>query len=210
MWGDEESGGIPSAVLQLSREYSAEEDVQRILMLMIVAGLAGNSLAPAFAARARAPAAALTLDTVNNTLAQSVGPKTKGAAVLRAQVLLDRARFSPGEMDAAFGSNMQKAISAFQKANGLNPSGSVDGPTWQALNADGAPVLTTYEVTDADAAGPFTSSDPPATRIRQRRTCISPSSNWDQKNAGGKEPPSIPTRCSRVAESADIMAVNST
>ena len=148
---------IPSAVLQLSREYSAEEDVQRILMLMIVAGLAGNSLAPAFAARARAPAAALTLDTVNNTLAQSVGPKTKGAAVLRAQVLLDRARFSPGEMDAAFGSNMQKAISAFQKANGLNPSGSVDGPTWQALNADGAPVLTTYEVTDADVAGPFTS-----------------------------------------------------
>lgn len=128
-----------------------------ILMLLIMAGLAA-SVAPAFGARPRAPVAALTLDAVNDpALAGPVGPKAKGAAVLRAQVLLDRARFSPGEMDAAFGSNMQKAITAFQKANGLNLSGSVDGPTWQALNADGAPVLTTYEVTDADVAGPFTS-----------------------------------------------------
>ena len=125
---------------------------------MMVAGLAAISVAPAFAAPARAPTAALTLDAVNNVNpTQRVGPKAKGAAVLRAQVLLDRARFSPGEMDAAFGSNMQKAIAAFQKANGLIPSGSVDGPTWQALNTDAAPVLTIYEVTDADAAGPFTS-----------------------------------------------------
>ncbi|MEK6243511.1 MAG: L,D-transpeptidase [Pseudomonadota bacterium] len=114
-------------------------------------------MAPAFAAPARAPAASLTLDAVNDAnLAQPVGPKAKGAAVLRAQVLLDRARFSPGEIDAAFGSNMHKAIAAFQKANGLNPSGTVDEPTWQALNRDGAPVLTTYEIADADVAGPFT------------------------------------------------------
>lgn len=114
-------------------------------------------MAPAFAARARAPVASLTLDAVNDAnLAQPVGPKAKGAAVLRAQVLLDRARFSPGEIDAAFGSNMQKAIAAFQKANGLNPSGTVDEPTWQALNRDGAPVLATYEIADADVAGPFT------------------------------------------------------
>jgi lipoprotein-anchoring transpeptidase ErfK/SrfK len=112
--------------------------------------------APALAAPARAPRAPLTLDAVNDVnLTRPVGPKTKGAAVLRAQVLLDRARFSPGEMDAAFGSNMQKAIAAFQKANGLNPSGTVDSTTWQALNGDGGPVLTTYEIADADIAGPF-------------------------------------------------------
>ncbi|MBC7802576.1 MAG: murein L,D-transpeptidase [Candidatus Parcubacteria bacterium] len=126
-------------------------------MFLIFAGL-GASVAPAFGARPRAQVAALTMEAVNDpALAGPVGPRSKGAAVLRAQVLLDRARFSPGEMDAAFGSNMQKAIAAFQKANGLNPSGSMDGPTWQALNADGAPVLTTYDVTDADVAGPFTS-----------------------------------------------------
>jgi peptidoglycan hydrolase-like protein with peptidoglycan-binding domain len=80
--------------------------------------------------RPRAPAASLTLDAVNDAaLTRPVGPKAKGPAVLRAQVLLDRARFSPGEIDASFGSNMQKAIAAYQKENGLNPSGSVDGPT---------------------------------------------------------------------------------
>lgn len=127
------------------------------MLLILALGIGAVGAAPAFAAPSRAPAASLTVDAVNDAnLTRPVGPKAKGAAVLRAQVLLDRARFSPGEMDAVFGSNMQKAIAAFQKANGLNPSGSVDGPTWQALNGDGAPVLTTYEVTDADVAGPFT------------------------------------------------------
>ena len=124
--------------------------------LLIVALGAAAAGAPAFAAPPRAPSASLTLEAVNDaSLTRPVGPKAKGAAVLRAQVLLDRARFSIGEIDAAFGSNMQKAIAAFQKANGLNPSGTVDGPTWQALNRDSAPVLAVYETTDADVAGPF-------------------------------------------------------
>jgi len=124
--------------------------------LILIFALALGTACATSAAPARAPAASLTLDAVNDANpTRPVGPKAKGAAVLRAQVLLDRARFSPGEIDAAFGSNMQKAIAAFQKANGLNPSGTVDGPTWQALNSDGAPVLTTYEIADADVAGPF-------------------------------------------------------
>jgi lipoprotein-anchoring transpeptidase ErfK/SrfK len=126
----------------------------KILMFALGIGAAGAT--PLHAAPARAPAAPLTLEAVNDAnLAQPVGPKAKGAAVLRAQVLLDRARFSPGEIDASFGSNMQKAIAAFQKENGMNPSGNVDEPTWQALNADSAPVLVTYEITEADVGGPF-------------------------------------------------------
>ena len=129
-------------------------DNNRILILALVVGVA--CAAPAFAAPVRTPAASLTLDAVNDAnLTRPVGPKAKGAAVLRAQVLLDRARFSPGEIDAAFGTTMQKAIAAFQKTNGLNPSGTVDESTWQALNADSAPVLVTYEITEADVAGPF-------------------------------------------------------
>ena len=99
---------------------------------------------------------ALTAETVNDVkLVQPVGPKAKGAAVLRAQVLLDRAYFSPGEIDASYGENVRKAIIAFQKNIGITPTGSVDEATWAALNRAGLPALITYNLTDKDVSGPF-------------------------------------------------------
>lgn len=122
----------------------------------IVLVCAGMMIMPtANCASASAPSA-LTPDIVNDPkLIQRIGPKSSSAAVLRAQVLLDRARFSPGEIDAAFGSNLKKAIAAFQAANGLKSSGAIDEPTWALLNRDGAPVLITYKIAPADVAGPF-------------------------------------------------------
>ena len=119
--------------------------------------LALSFLPGAGAATAKRPApAAITAERVNDVaLAQPVGPKSTGAAVLRAQVLLDRARYSPGEIDGAFGSNMGKAISAFQQANSIAPTGRMDAETWTALSRDGVPALVTYTITAADVAGPF-------------------------------------------------------
>lgn len=103
-----------------------------------------------------AQAQALTPEKVNAaSKLGNVGPKSKGAAVLRAQVLLARANFSVGEIDGGYGSNMRRAIAGFQGKLGLEPTGTVNKETWEALNATPAPALVTYVLVDADVAGPF-------------------------------------------------------
>lgn len=74
---------------------------------------------------------------------------------LRAQVLLERAFFSPGEIDGAAGGNQKRAVMAYQKAHGLTASGTLDAATWEKLNADTAPILVEYTLTEEDVAGPF-------------------------------------------------------
>jgi lipoprotein-anchoring transpeptidase ErfK/SrfK len=98
----------------------------------------------------------LTTERVNDATTQAkVAPGSSGAATLRAAILLDRAHFSPGEIDTRYGSNLRQAIIGYQSANGLDATGKVDAPTWKALDADAAPALVDYTVTDADVAGPF-------------------------------------------------------
>jgi lipoprotein-anchoring transpeptidase ErfK/SrfK len=79
----------------------------------------------------------------------------RGAAVLRAQVLLARAHLSCGEIDAQFGSNLGKAVAEFQKSRGMEENSRVDAATWQALNEDRQPVLVTTPIAPKDVSGPF-------------------------------------------------------
>jgi lipoprotein-anchoring transpeptidase ErfK/SrfK len=67
-------------------------------------------------------------------------------AGLAVQVALDRAGFSPGALDGSIGSNTKKALDAYRKAHGGEPA---------ALEP-----VTTYTITEQDAAGPFEAEIP--------------------------------------------------
>lgn len=81
----------------------------------------------------------------------------RGNAVLRAQILLDRANFSPGEIDGVYGGNTKSAIAGFNRSRKLGAGTGVNAASWQALNLDTAPVIVPYTLTVEDLAGPFTS-----------------------------------------------------
>jgi len=110
------------------------------------------------------PAAArgLSLETIN-AAEWPARKKIEGAdpTIIKAQVLLDRARFSPGVIDGIPSENFRKALGAFQRAQQLKDDGRLDASTWAKLNEDaGSPVVVQYTITNADVSGPFTPNIP--------------------------------------------------
>jgi lipoprotein-anchoring transpeptidase ErfK/SrfK len=72
------------------------------------------------------------------------------------QVLLDRAHFSPGEIDGVPGENTRKALRAFQAAHGLRAAADLNPATLRALeHGNTVPTLVPYTVTEDDVRGPF-------------------------------------------------------
>jgi lipoprotein-anchoring transpeptidase ErfK/SrfK len=118
--------------------------------------LAGMVLFACFAAPAVAgPDAA----AVNNAEFKGKAPADDRIepVVVKAQVLLDRASFSPGEIDGKLGENAEKALTAFRAAKGL-PAGKqpLTPEIWSALLATGSePVIVDYTISEKDAKGPF-------------------------------------------------------
>jgi lipoprotein-anchoring transpeptidase ErfK/SrfK len=76
------------------------------------------------------------------------------------QVLLARAGFSPAAIDGRKGDNGERAVHAFQEANGL-PVGPLDAGTAARLRqGNDAPILGRYTIQPQDVAGPFTPQIP--------------------------------------------------
>jgi peptidoglycan hydrolase-like protein with peptidoglycan-binding domain len=98
----------------------------------------------------------LTLEAVNSAELRNAKEVGK-AQLLKAQILLDRARFSPGVIDGTGGTNLTKAIAAFERQNGFREDGKLDAETWAKLrDTSQDPALVEYTITEADLKGPFT------------------------------------------------------
>jgi lipoprotein-anchoring transpeptidase ErfK/SrfK len=81
--------------------------------------------------------------------------------LVKTEVLLDRAGFSPGVIDGKGGTNFQHALEAFAGAHGASSEGGLDAATWNALaGADAAPAMQSYVITADDEAGPFIGTPP--------------------------------------------------
>jgi lipoprotein-anchoring transpeptidase ErfK/SrfK len=92
--------------------------------------------------------------------AEPVTPEAKRNALIRAEVLLARAHFSPGVIDGQDGGNLKNAIGAFEAAHNLPVDGVMDAKVWAALASDSRAALTDYTITADDVRGPFVAKIP--------------------------------------------------
>jgi lipoprotein-anchoring transpeptidase ErfK/SrfK len=94
--------------------------------------------------------------------AKAEATKRPEPALIKAQILLDRAHFSPGAIDGRDGDNLRGALAAFATANGLKAETEIEPDLADKLQATSRdPVLTEYTVTQADVDGPFVEKMPP-------------------------------------------------
>jgi lipoprotein-anchoring transpeptidase ErfK/SrfK len=103
----------------------------------------------------------LAMADVNAAEFSTTQTSKKRAVLLKAQVLLDRAGFSPGAIDARAGSNFANALRAFQQHHELAASSTLDAPTWSKLTEGASDaVLIEYVITADDVKGPFAEEIP--------------------------------------------------
>ena len=130
--------------------------------LVISAGLSFLLLCPAGAkhlavAKHLARAKPVDSQAINNAEWDPSLASTKviSAPAIKAEILLARAYFSPGEISGRPGENLTEAIAAFAQAQGKATS-TLDRELWDKLVSMSAdPVIMDYTISEADVRGPF-------------------------------------------------------
>jgi lipoprotein-anchoring transpeptidase ErfK/SrfK len=121
------------------------------MRLHVVAIAAFAILHPGLADAAKFDAGAVNTAGFNAKVVKRLDP-----ALVKAQILLDRAGYSPGEIDGHDGDNFAKALAAFQADHGLPGNGILDQASWDSLvGSNSEPAITDYEIAKSDVKGPF-------------------------------------------------------
>jgi len=110
-----------------------------------------------------AAAEKLTAESVNDAEFSDYNQNVAGpsAAIVKVQVMLDRANISPGVIDGWYGQSVKKALEVFQAVNGLPNNGKLNQETWKVLaKHDTPPILAGYQIDKADVKGPFAETIP--------------------------------------------------
>ncbi|MGR9245746.1 L,D-transpeptidase family protein [Rhizobium leguminosarum] len=104
-----------------------------------------------------AAARELRPEEINTASIASIGtdklaPGDPDPAIVRLQVLLDRAGSSPGVIDGLSGENVDKAVAGFEAMNNLPVDGRLDPEVASRLESN-APLVESYVVSAEDAVG---------------------------------------------------------
>jgi lipoprotein-anchoring transpeptidase ErfK/SrfK len=108
-----------------------------------------------------ARSASIDAQAINDAQWSGKRPERNGISpeMVKLQVMLDRAHFSPGEIDGKSGENVDKAIAAYAAAHdaGLRMTAEL----WQSLTeASQDPAIIEHKLSEADVKGPFAEKIP--------------------------------------------------
>ncbi|HTK80172.1 MAG TPA: L,D-transpeptidase [Rhizomicrobium sp.] len=131
---------------------------------------ASQAHAAGAAKQVSSPAASFNQNAASSDIGQRIENASPGNGqnnttsrplLVKIQVLLGRAHFSPGEIDGRYGKNLRAAVVAYKQANGLPNPDEIDTALADSLTRNGrAPVLQNYTITQEDETGPFIGSVP--------------------------------------------------